>query len=91
MDGSIRLLQDDTLGGTIIRDGQVINNDAMVVLKAKEDDRKLAAQAQQISHDATEEAREDRVVAPSKIQELEKKVADQDVKLDAILALLQKK
>lgn len=90
LDGSIRLLQDDTMGGTIVRNGQVINEEAMKVLVAKEEDRKTAAQALTVSYDAPEEVRETRTATPSKIQELENRITAQDSKLDAILAALKK-
>jgi uncharacterized coiled-coil protein SlyX len=88
LDGSIRLLQDDTMGGTIIRDGQVVNQEAVDILAEKQKDRETAAtEATQIG--VPQAIIEERTVAPSKMQELEKKVAEQDTKLDAILALLK--
>lgn len=88
LDGSIRLLQDDTMGGTIIRDGQVINQQAVDILAEKEKDRQMAAtEATQVG--APQAIIEERTVAPTKMQEMEKKIAEQDVKLDAILGLLK--
>ena len=88
LDGSIRDLIDEANGGVIIANGQVVNEEAVIQLNAKEDDRRSAAtEATQI--DIAPEIAEQRVVAPTKMQELEKKVAEQDTKLDAILELLK--
>lgn len=90
LDGSIRLLQDDTMGGNIIVDGRVVNQEAIDILAEKEKDRQMAAtEATAVS--APQAVVEERVLAPTKMQELEKKVEDQDKKLDLILGLLQKK
>mgnify|MGYP001609973239 CR=1 FL=1 len=90
LDGSIRLLQDDTMGGTIIRDGQVVNQAAIEIMAEKEKDRQTAAtEATQVS--VPQAIVEERTVAPTKMQELEKRIDSQDTKLDAILDLLKKK
>jgi hypothetical protein len=89
LDGSIRLLQDDTMGGTIIRDGQVVNQEAIDIMAEKEKDRATAAtEATQVV--VPQAVIEERQVAPTKMQEMENRIEAQDDKLDAILALLKK-
>lgn len=90
LDGSIRLLQDDTRGGVIIQDGVVINQAVVDEMAEKERDRQMAAtEATQVG--VPQAVIEERTVAPTKMQLLEKKVEDQDKKLDAILELLKNK
>ena len=89
MDGSIYLLQDDTMGGTIIAGGRVVNQDAINEMAKKEMDRQTAAtEATQVSVPVA--VAEQRTAAPSKMQEMEKRIEAQDAKLDAILAALKK-
>jgi hypothetical protein len=90
LDGSVRDMIDEANGGVIIANGRVVNEQAVMEINAKEADRKNSATEATQVHIAPEVA-EQRVVAPSKMQELEKKVAEQDTKLDAILELLKKK
>lgn len=90
LDGSIRLLQDDTMGGMIIRDGQVVNQQAVDIMAEKQKDRETAAtEATQVV--VPQAVVEERQVAPTKMQEMEKRIETQDEKLDAILKLLKKK
>lgn len=86
--GQIIDMLDETDGGVIISKGRVINQEKIDEIAKKELDRKTAATEATQVHIAPEVA-EQRVVAPSKMQELEKKVAEQDEKLDAILGLLK--
>lgn len=90
LDGSIREMLDETDGGYIIRGGRVVNQEKLDELAKKEQDRMTAAtEATQV--EMPPEIAEQRVHSPTKMQELEKKVAEQDTKLDAILELLKKK
>jgi hypothetical protein len=91
LSGNIVDMVDESDGGTIISKGRVVNEEKILELKKKEDDRKVAAQAQSQQAIAPAHIEETRTAQPSKLQEMEKKIADQDVKLDAILALLSKK
>lgn len=80
---------DEANGGWIIRKGQIVNQAFIDEMHRKEEDRKTAAKAmaeQRSTPDAP-----DRTVAPSKMDELEKRIDSQDAKLDAILAALNKK
>ncbi len=88
--GQVVDMVDETDGGVIISKGRVINEEKVLELNRKQKDRETAAQSFTVNHDAPEEVREVRTVAPTKMQELEKKVEAQDAKLDAILNLLSK-
>lgn len=88
--GQVVDMVDETDGGVIISKGRVMNEEKVMELNRKQKDRETAAQSFTVNVDAPEEVREVRAVAPSKMQELEKKVEAQDVKLDAILSLLSK-
>lgn len=89
MAGNIIELFDETDGGWIIRKGQVVNQEKYQEMLKKEQDKKEAAKA--ILNQKVESDAPDRTAAPSRIDELEKKVVKQDEKLDAILELLKKK
>lgn len=80
---------DETDGGVIISKGRVINQEKIDEIAKKEMDRKTAATEATQVHIAPEVA-EQRAVAPTKMQELEKRIDSQDAKLDAILAALKK-
>lgn len=90
--GQVIDMLDETDGsGVIISKGRVVNEDKVIEINKKEEDRKLAATAFVNPVDAPEEVREQRTVAPSKMQEMEAKIEAQDKKLDAILQALSKK
>lgn len=86
--GEIVDLRDDTNGGVIISKGQIVNQGVINEMAAKEHDRQTAAQALTVQVESPHA--EERVVAPSKMQELEKKVEGMESKLDAILNALKK-
>jgi len=89
LDGSIFEMRDDADGGIIIANGRVVNQEKINELAAKELDRKTSAtEATQVA--APQAVQEQREVAPSKLNELEKRIDSQDAKLDAILAALKK-
>lgn len=79
---------DETDGGDIIRKGRVVNQEKIDEEARKEEDRRTAAQA--ITAQVSSPHAEERTVAPTKMQELEKKVEGMESKLDAILAALKK-
>ena len=89
MNGRIINMVDETNGGYIIKNYQVVNQEAYNEILKKEEDRKLAAKA--ITMQKTEENAPDRTVAPSKVDALEKKVEGMETKLDAILKALSDK
>jgi hypothetical protein len=80
---------DEEHGGWIIRKGVVVNQEFIDEMRKKEEDRKIAARAQ--AEQITNPTAPDRTAAPSKLDELEKRIDSQDAKLDAILAALSKK
>lgn len=83
-------MSDETDGGVIISKGRVVNQAKIDEIKKKEDDRKVAARAEAEASVVPQHIAEERAVAPSKMQELEKRINAQDEKLDAILAALKK-
>lgn len=87
--GQIINMMDETDGGWVIRNRQVVNPEKYQKILDVENDRKMAAQA--IQHQKVEESAPDRTAAPSKIDALEARIDAQDGKLDAILAALTKK
>lgn len=87
--GQIIDMLDEADGGVIISKGRVMNQEKVDEIAKKELDRKTAATEATQTHVAPEVA-EIRVTQPNKIQELEKRISDQDAKLDAILAALKK-
>lgn len=89
LDGSVRDMIDEANGGVIIANGRVVNEEVVKEINAKEADRKNSATEATQVHIAPEVA-EQRTAAPSKMQELEKRIDSQDAKLDAILAALKK-
>jgi hypothetical protein len=89
-------LQDEADGGWIIRKGQIVNQVKFDELVQKELDKQKAREAPaQMVESPNAEARNGKPgdikpETPDKVVELEKKVAEQDKKLDLILSLLQK-
>lgn len=88
LNGNIINMIDESDGGWIIRNRQVVNQEKYQELLKKEEDKKLAAQA--IIHQKVDDNAPDRTVAPSKVEALEKRVEDMDSKLDAILKAIKK-
>lgn len=86
---------DETNGGWIIRKGQVVNQEKYDYFKKLEEDKRLAAQA--VAFQKVDNVVPDRTVTATeaiqqntRIDDLEKKITEQDNKLDAILKALQK-
>lgn len=97
LDGSIREMVDQTGPGVIIKDYQVVNQDAINEMAKKEDDRRLAAVAETVKVEVPPEVAEIRAQTPTKLQDMEKKMQETDTKLkevdsklDLILKALQK-
>ena len=98
MNGNIINLLDEADGGWIIRGRQIVNQDKWNQILQKEEDKRLAAQAQAQQVSAPKHIEDLRagkgVELPtanplSKVDELEKKVDNMESKLDAILAKLK--
>lgn len=91
LSGNIIHMVDETNGGYIIRNRQVVDQERWGEYLRKEQDKKLAAQA--IQHQKVDENAPDRNTPPNqtkKIDELEQKVNGLDSKIDQILKALQK-
>ena len=91
LSGGIIDMVDEANGGVIISKGRVVNQNRVDELAAQERDKKSAATAFTAEVAAPQAIIEQRTVAPTKMQELEKKVEAQDEKLNQILELLKKK
>lgn len=88
LQGNIINWIDESDGGWIIRNRQVVNQRKLDEYAQREKDRREAAKAvaeQRVDHSAP-----DRTAAPSKVDALEKRMDATDAKLDAILAALKK-
>ena len=90
MSGRIREMRDDAHGGWIIKNYQVVNQQRWDELVKIEEDKKKAAQAQAHAVAPKQEIIEQRATTPSKLQELETRINEQDKKLDTIISLLKK-
>ena len=88
LNGNIIDMSDDTKGGAIVSKGNVVNQVAMDELIAKENDKKPAAVAFTVNHDAPEEVREQRTNAPGKVEKLEAELAEMK---EMMAELLKKK
>lgn len=89
--GNIINMIDETDGGWIIRNRRVVNVEKYERMLQAEEDKKIAARA--IAEQITRPDAPDRTVNPTesvKIDALEKRIDNQDAKLDAILAALKK-
>lgn len=89
LSGNIITLLDESDGGYIIRNRQIVNQAKWDEMVRKEKDKQEAAKAitmQKVDHNAP-----DRTIAPTKVDALEKRINEQDKKLDAILAALTPK
>lgn len=89
--GNIVDMQDDADGGVIISKGRVVNQEKIDELALKEKDRRMAAVAPTQEVSVPQAVTEERAVAPTKMQELEKKVEGMEGNINKILELLQKK
>ena len=87
LDGSIIDLTDEADGGVIISKGRIVNQEKINELAKIEEDRRSAAQAVTVH---VESSSPNRDIPPSKMDALEKRMNDQDAKLDAILSALKK-
>lgn len=88
LQGQIINLLDESDGGWIIRNRQVVNPEKYAEMLKKEEDRKTAALA--IANQKVDDNAPDRTQAPGKVEALEKRIDDMDNKLDAILNALKK-
>ena len=86
--GNVINMIDETDGGWVIRNRQVVNQEKYDRILKAEEDKKIAAQA--IAHQVSRPDAPDRTVVPGKMEALEQRINDQDAKLDAILAALKK-
>lgn len=90
LSGNIINLRDDADGGWIIQNRRVVNQEKLDELAKKEEDKRLAAQAESMAVQAPVQKVEERSGNPSKMKELEEKVSGMESKLDAILSALKK-
>lgn len=90
LSGNIINLRDDADGGWIIQNRRVVNQEKLDELAKKEEDKRLAAQAESMAVQAPVQSMEERSGNPSKMKELEEKVNSMESKLDAILLALKK-
>lgn len=91
LDGSIYEMLDETNGGVIISRGNVVNQKRIDELAKIEEDRRNSATAFIAPEQAPAGVNvEERNIAPSKLEVLEKRIDSQDAKLDAILLALKK-
>jgi hypothetical protein len=88
LNGQIINLRDDSNGGWIIRNRQIVNPERWEELQKIERDKQEAAKA--ITLQKVEKNAPDRNTAPSKVDALEKRVEGMESKLDLILAALKK-
>lgn len=91
LNGQIIDMSDEANGGAIISRGNIVNPERYEEILRKEEDKRKAAEAKLHAIEPKPEVLEQRAAQPGRIDNLEKKVADQDKKLDAILDLLTKK
>jgi hypothetical protein len=91
LNGQIINMVDEANGGYIIRNRQIVNPEMWQEHLKKEQDKRDAAKAMTAAK--VDPAAPDRVIPPNagKIDVLEKRMDEQDAKLDAILAALSKK
>lgn len=90
MSGEIIDMSDEANGGAIISKGRIVNQARIDELAAIEKDKQSAATALTVQVARPVATVEERTVAPSKVETLEKRIDAQDAKLDAILAALKK-
>ena len=88
MSGEIIDMLDETNGGWIIRNKQVVNQKRYDEILKIEYDKSVAAKA--IAEQVSFPDAPDRTISPSKVDVLEKKVAGMEGKLDKILSALNK-
>lgn len=80
MNGNIINLIDETDGGWIIRNRQVVNPEKFLALVQKEKDKKEAALA--VTQAVSNTTAPDRTMSPSKMDEMMKKIAELEAKLN---------
>jgi len=90
LSGNIIDLRDEANGGIIISKGQVVNQVRLDEMAKVEEDKRIAATASLQVTEAPKEVQETRVVAPNKVETLEKEVAGIKNDISAILELLKK-
>lgn len=97
LSGQIIDLVDETDGGWIIRGGRIINQEKYAELQKREEDKREAAKAMTQAIAAAPEVEAMRqgtavqaTASLERMEKLEKRIEEQDNKLDAILAALKK-
>jgi len=89
LSGNIREWRDEANGGWIIQNYQIVNQERYNEELKKQEDKAKAATAQSQAVVSAVPV-EQRNAPPGKVEELEKRINDQDKKLDKILDLLKK-
>jgi hypothetical protein len=89
--GQIVDMTDESNGGIIISKGNIINQERFAEIKRVEDDKKFSAHAITQQASAPQAVVEERTIAPTKTQELEKRIDSMEGNVNKILELLQKK
>lgn len=91
LNGGIKYMEDEANGGVLIRNGQVINQQRIDEIARIEEDKRNSATAFANPVEAPKSVSvEERNVAPSKVEKLEKEVGDMKENIATILKLLQK-
>jgi len=90
MSGNIINLFDEAGGGWIIRNRSVVNVELYNKYVEVEKDKREAAKAASSPASAPSASPEQRSVAPSKLEEMDKRIDGLDSKLDAILKAINK-
>lgn len=88
--GDIIDLMDEANGGVIVSKGRVVNQERWNEIVKVEEDKKIAAQAIAHAINNPQAPIAERNAAPSKVEDLEKRINGMDDKLNAILAALKK-
>ena len=92
LSGQVIDMLDETDGsGVIISKGRVINEQKVIEINKKEEDRKLAATAFTQEIQAPQGIVEERTIAPSKMQEMEKDILGLKTDITSILDILKNK
>lgn len=91
LNGQIIDMTDEANGGVIISKGNIVNHERFEEIRREEEDKKKAAIAVTQQAAAPANVVEERLTAPTRIQEVEKKVQDMEGNINKILELLQKK
>lgn len=91
LSGNIIDMRDEANGGVIISKGQVVNQERLNELAKIEEDKRKAATAFAEEVAAPAAIVEERVAAPTKLENMEKRIDNIEGNLNKILEILQKK